>query len=228
MSSSRQTKSDREYILQNLPEEAIRIQIVNSQGRQEWKRPEEVDLDLDEIVLNSSGSPVIMRGKPGRKPKARLKPLTPQLEELAVARMDHVETDSIVRDARRDPSSDSVLDNVIKAMAEEAATLEFERLESERLGVDPTINSLKRARVLKSMADTLIKRKSVLQGGLIDMDSPVFQALFGAILETFKLAMGHAGCRKEQIEITFSSLVRELESDLWKEEAKRRMRDKAV
>ena len=228
MSSSRQTKSDREYILQNLPEEAIRIQIVNSQGRQEWKRPEEVDLDLDEIVLNSSGSPVMMRGKPGRKPKARLKPLTPQLEELAVARMDHVETDSIVRDARRDPSSDSVLDNVIKAMAEEAATLEFERLESERLGVDLTINSLKRARVLKSMADTLIKRKSVLQGGLIDMDSPVFQALFGAILETFKLAMGHAGCRKEQIEITFSSLVRELESDLWKEEAKRRMRDKAV
>lgn len=227
MSNSRQTKSDREYILQNLPDGALRIQIVNSQGRQEWKHPDDVDLDLDEIVLNSSGSPVIMRGKPGRKPKAKLKPLSPQLEEVAVARVDHVESDSIVRDSRRDPYSEDLLDSIIRAMAEEAATLEFERLEAERLGADPTANSIKRARVLKSTADILIKRKMALQSGLIDLDSPPFQALFAYLLETFKSSMESAGCRKEQIEITFSSLVRDLDSDMWREEARRRMKEKS-
>lgn len=190
-----------------------------------YKRPDDVDVDADEIVLNNSGHPVVMRGKPGRKPKTKLNPVTPQLLEVSKAREEHIDTDSILHETARNPEGETALDIVIRGLAEEAAFLEFERMEAERQGKDPTHISVKRARVLKSMADLMIKRKAALDGG-IDLDSPGFEALFGFILETFKGAMQEAGCRKEVIEVTFSNLGKAIDGHVWKEDARRKIKEK--
>ena len=43
----KQTKEDRQYILDNLPQGTRRVQVINAQGNQEYKRPEDVDALAD-------------------------------------------------------------------------------------------------------------------------------------------------------------------------------------
>jgi hypothetical protein len=222
----RQTKEDREYILANLPDGVRRVQVIEPSGKQTYKRPDDVDVVRDQIMIASDGTPICMRGKPGRKPKAQLNPVTPQIAEVEQARQAHISQDPLRNVARKDAESDDVLNSIIAAMADEAAAIEFERSEAARHGQDTANHSSKRARVLKGMADTWLKRKQQIDGGIIDMDSPAFSVLFAMILETFKGAMRDTGTRPEHIETIFVKLVAELGEDSWREEAKARMKDK--
>jgi hypothetical protein len=222
----RQTQQDREYILSNLPDGVRRVQVLDHTGKQAYKRPEDIDVLRDEIVLSSDGTPVVMRGRPGRKPKTQLVATTPQIAEVAKARSEHIEHDPLRREAKKDSDGDAVIGQVIVAMAEEAAAIEFERDEAARHGLDTSNHSTKRARILKGMADTWIKRKQILEGGMVDLESPAFGVLFSYLLETFKEVLADAGVRSEQIETTFSGLVTVLGEEAWKEEAKARMKDK--
>jgi|APSaa5957512622_1039677.scaffolds.fasta_scaffold64650_1 hypothetical protein len=223
--SPRQSREDREYILANLPEGTQRVQVINDQGAQQYKKPDDVNVDKDEIVISKDGTPVVMKGKPGRKPKTQLNPVTPQIAQVSQARDDHFENDSLLKGVRAEALADSVMDDILKGMAEEAAALEFERMEAERHGQETSNISVKRARVLKSMGDLGIKRKLLLDGGLINLDSPIFETLFLLILETFKESMKDAGVRAEQVEQTFSHLQKSLDNS-WREEAKARMKEK--
>ncbi len=220
-----QTKEEREHILDNLPEGTQRIQVIDPSGKQVYKKPREVDVAADEIVLSSDGTPIVMRGKPGRRPK-NLNPVTPQIGEIAQARREHISDDPLRRESFKDAEGDGVINALILAMAEEAAAIEFEREEAGRHGQDTSAYSAKRARVLKAMADTWLKRKTSLSGGIIDIDSPAFKALFGFLLETFKDAMVETGVRPEHIETIFSKLVDSLDGHTWRQEAKTRMKDK--
>lgn len=223
--STPQTKADREYIIENLPQGVRRVQVVDVTGKQSYKRPEDVDLDYDQIMLAADGTPIVMRGKPGRKPKKPLKPVTPQIAKVDEARSDHISGSPLLREAQKDAEGDGVLNAIISAMAEEAAAIEFERGEAARHGQDTTAHSAKRARVLKGMADTWLKRKQQIEGGMIDMESPTFQALFSMILETFKGSMLDAGARPEFVETTFAKLVSTLSDEGWKQDARARMKD---
>ena len=223
----RQTPHDRRHILQNLPAGTRRVQVVEESGKKTYKRPEDVDSAKDEIVMSTKGLPVVMRGKPGRKPKnGTLQPLTTQIGEVATARDEHMEANSLVQTIRIDAGSESALDAVVVGLAEEAANVEFERIEAQRHGRDSTNISTKRARILKSMADVVIKRQLLNSGGVIDMDGIPFESLFLFIMETFKGAMKDAGIRGEEVEQTFTALVSTLRDSKWKEEAKTRMKEK--
>lgn len=225
---TRQTRADREYILANLPDGTKRVQVFTAQGKQQYKRPEDIDLDHDEVMLASDGTPVVMRGKPGRRPKAQLNPVTPQIDEVVRAKNDHLDLDPLIREIKQNPESDTVIDQVLVGMAQESASIEFERLEAERHGQDTVNISAKRARVLKSMADTMLKKKQIASGGVIDMESPAFRALFGLVLETFKGAMQEGGARPELIETTFAHLVKSLDDPNWREDARVRMKEKLL
>ena len=222
--SKAQSPADRSDILSNLPVGTRRVQVLRA-GKQLYRKPDEVDVEGDEIVLTSEGLPVVMRGRPGRKPKSQLKPVSVEAAEVDEARQQHLEESEIRKEAEADCEGDALFDEVIKALAEEVAALEFEREEAARHGLDTSDLSLKRSRVLKSLADTLLKRRS-LTGGMVDLDSPAFKALFGLMLETFKESMIGAGCRSEQIEAVFASLVRDLSDESWRQDAKSRMKEK--
>jgi hypothetical protein len=114
----------------------------------------------------------------------------------------------------------------MRGMAEEAAQIEFDRYEAANKGEDTSHLAARRARVLKAMADTWLKRKQQTEGGLVDLDSPVFHALFSLILKTFKEAMVDAGTRAEHIETIFAKLVTAVQEDTWKQDAVARMKEK--
>jgi hypothetical protein len=217
-----QTREDRRRIIASLPPETKRVQVISSDGRTQYKRPDEVSIDSDEIILAADGTPVIMRGRPGRRPKVALQPVTQNIAEVQEARGEHVEGDPLLTAARGNPEGDEVLNSIIVAMAEESAAVEFERLEAERHGVPTSNISAKRARILKGMADTYLKRRDKIDGE-IDLDSKTFEVLFGFILETVKDTMSATGMRPELIETVFSKLGKTL-NDSWKAEATARMK----
>jgi len=66
--------------------------------------------------------------------------------------------DGVVIEAESTPESPEVLSQVILGIAEEAASLRFERQEAERNGTDSSTLSMRRVAALKAIGDTWIKR----------------------------------------------------------------------
>lgn len=226
-----QSPAEREQILDNLPDGVHRIHVLEPSGKAVYKNPIDVDIVNDYIPLSVDGLPIVMRGKPGRKPKRPvLPPINPQAGEVDEARKDYFIYHDTVREVQKDPDSDQTFKLIMEGMAQDAAALQFEFLEASRhghSGEDIAEILSKRSRILKAMSDTWLKRKQQQEGGVIDLDSSSFKALFGLILETFKGALEAAGTRPEHIETVFNKLVASLNEDTWKQDAKARMKSAA-
>jgi len=210
-------------VLASLPHDTTRVQVVDEKGKTCWKKPTEVGTQ-DQIVFNSHGDPVVMKGTPGRKAKPSLEPVNENVGEIMEAKEEHFKEDELLTAIKDNPEADDVLDIVMVGLAQEAASLEFERREAERQGKDTSTYSLRRANILRATGEMWIKRKEKIEAGMLDMDSPAFEALFGFILETFKDTMTECGLREELMETVFAKLGKRI-GDGWKSEAKARMKE---
>jgi len=223
MPATKLSSNDKARLLRNVPDGTTRVQVTNSAGKVQWKKPIDV-AGTDTLVFNKDGNLRTMQGKPGRKSKVALQPLDDDIAEIVEAKEEHIETDPLLQVLQNDPESDSVLDMVMLGLAEESASLEFERHEAERHGRDTSTHSLRRSRVLKATGDMFLKRKEQLVANAIDLDSPAFETLFKFMMETFRESMTEANLRPEHVETVFSKLSKRLESG-WKEEARARIRE---
>ncbi len=219
----RQTKQDREEIISNLPDGVKRVLTTAQSGKQQYKRPDEIDLDTDEIMLSSDGSPIVMKGNPGRKKKVILQPANPVAARLCQAREEHISSDPLLDTVQANAESDKVIDNILTALAEDAAVIDFEKEEAFRNGQDASNLATKRARVLKGMSDIWLRKKSMMDGGVIDLESPMFKELFSLLLETFRDVLFESGVGEEHVETIFAKLISSFD-EVWKEDARRRMR----
>lgn len=222
------TRDQKTHLLQNLPPGTIRVQTTDAAGKQVYKRPEDVDVDKEEISLAADGTPIVMRGKPGR-PSSKVSPLapiTPQIAQVSAVRVDHMDTSPLTREIEKNPEGEDAFNTILKGLADEAASIEFDRLEAQRNGQEASDLATKRSRVLKSMADLMLSRKKASDGGVIDLESPVFHALFKVILQSFREAMEEAGTRPEHLETIFAKLVVKLADPAWKEDARNKMKGK--
>lgn len=216
-------QSDKAYVLRNLPEGTTRVQVVDEKGKQVWRRPSDVG-KRDQIMFNGKGEPIVMRGTPGRKAAPKLEPLNDGVAEVVEAKEHHLNNDALTGIISVDPDDGNVLDTVMRELAQEAASLEFERKEAERLGNDTSTYSLRRARILQSIGDMHLQRKKMAESGGVDLDSKGFEAVFAYTLETLREAMKDSGARGELIETVFARIGKILENG-WKEEAKARARN---
>lgn len=214
--------ADKQRELRNLPDGVTRVQVIDEKGKQAWRKPEDVR-GADQLVFGNNG-PVVMRGSPGRKKAPKLEPVTEQIAEIAEAKEVHLGDDPLTTALLDDPGQDDVLDIVMRELAQEASSLEFERREAERNGRDTSTYSLRRARILQAVGDMFLKRKEKLEGASVDLDSPQFQAALGFTMETFRDVMTEMGMRSELIETTFAKMGKRLD-DGWKAEAKARMKE---
>lgn len=176
-----QTREDKQYILNNLADSVKRIQVVTETGKQLYKRPEEVDLDKDEIGLSPNGAPIVMKGKPGRKPKVKRQAVSPQVAQVVQARDQHISGDNLTSAVDKDYGSDKVIEGILQQLAKDAASIDFEVEEAIRCGGDVSALITKKSRILKGMSDIWLRKKSLDDGGMIDIDSPIFEALFSLI-----------------------------------------------
>lgn len=208
-----------------VPDGALRVRVVDEKGAIAW-RPIDKVLSTDTIDLTDKGQPQWMFNPVGRPSKKKqiesLPPVTPVVGQLIEIKEAHIRTDPVILAAEATPESPDVLNQVMLAIAEESASLRFERLEAERTGQETSHLSMRRVAALKAIGDTWIKRKEQIQNREIDMESPSFQELFRFISETFARAMQAAGVRQEQADTVFAKFASLLD-DEWKKEAKNRM-----
>jgi len=216
-----QPRQDQRALLSKVPTGAARIQVVAQDGKTRFKRPEDV-VPSDYIVIGNDGCPIVMIGSPGRKKKVERVAISPDLEEMIRQKQDSVRADDLVETVGRDPEDVSVLDYVMRGLAEEAASLGFERDEADRKGNPTSQISMRRINALKAIGDSWLKRKEQSAALGVDLDSPAFDRVFTYIMDTFRDALASCNIRDEAIETIFANLSRRIDDD-WKREAGRRI-----
>ena len=214
---------EREEILAALPADAKRIKVRTVLGTNKYKGLQELS-DEDIILLSENGKPYVMNTAPGRKRKPVLKPATAAVAELLVQKEKALALDGVLTITKSKPESPDVLHQVMIGLAEESASIGFERKEAERKGEPTSQISGRRVSALKSVADTWLKRKEQLVNNVIDVDSPGFHTLFQFIVETFKGAMDESEIHSEMVKVVLSRFIKSIGNEEWKAEAKGRMR----
>ena len=209
-------------ILSNLPPGTARIQVVDSAGKTRWRTPDAVR-NTDTIALNSDGDPTVMKGSPGRPGRVELEPASEEVAEVRRQKQESLRADSLTKRLQTDPNSDP-LPEIMTGLAEEVASLKFEREEAERKGEDTAMLSTRRIKGLAALGDTWVKRAERVAS--IDLDGDHFKLLFKFILDTFRLTLEEAGLRPEQVETVFTRLGKRLEDPSWTAEARAKMKGK--
>lgn len=226
-------------VLENVPEVArivkgfavpsgmLRVKVIDEKGKVRWRPVNGGVKATDTMDLKPNGQPQWMGNPIGRPKNAQtlheaLPPTSPVIADLIRIKEASLRTDPIVLTAETTPESADVLNQVVLGIAEEAASLRFERMEAERNGEDSSTFSMRRVAALKAIGDTWIKRKEQIQNQAVDMESPAFSILFKYIGETFAKAMIDAGVRQELADNVFTKFANSLDEE-WKTEAKSRM-----
>lgn len=210
-----------------VPEGVLRVSVTDEKGKVCWRKIEEVR-GTDTIFLSPKGEPQWMRNPLGRPKSARslhdeLPPANDTIKDLIRVKDATLRSDPLILTVENNPESADVLNQVILGIAEESASLRFERMEAERNGVDTSPLSMRRVAALKAIGDSWIKRKEQIQTQAVDMESPAFRGLFRFISQTFSEAMAKAGVRDELAQSVMSEFSKSLDDD-WKSEAEAHMK----
>lgn len=160
-----------------------------------------------------------VKRKPGRPKKVQTQPTTSDLvyhAEMAKQQTQYVAADAIVRATKERKASLEMLQLSKERFALILATLEFRRIEDEKLGGKESAQILSRqAAVLRDIA-TLEMRISEMGSQLIDLHSEPVQKVFGMLVEKMRV-IGAEVLPQEQFDIFFNRLSTALEG--WEEEA---------
>lgn len=226
MSSVISDPVEKQDILDNLPNDAVRIKIEDDLGKKKWRDIDSLH-DTDSICLKLDGSPYLMNTKPGRKKVPQVddsKGANEQVKELMQEKAIKRSQDPLLKTVKSDPDSQTILDGVIEGIAEEAFSLHFERVKAEREGEETSAISVRRVNALKSLAETYLKKRDQFSTRSVDMDSLSFKVLFTFILETFRDVMEQSNVRPEMVDTVFAKLTKRLDNS-WEDEAKNKMRN---
>lgn len=199
--------------------------MTDDSGRVLWRKPSDLK-SSDRISYNpQTGEPIVMYGTPG-KPSTQANPTiqAPPLPNATVSsirtrRKDVIETDEVLEVARKSPDSSDLLSRVIEGLAEESASLAFERAEAERRGESTAQISIKRVQALKAVGDTWLKKKEIISSKGVDLESPAFKIIFSHIAETFRKACDDSGLRPEMAESVFAEFGKLVDDPEWVKEA---------
>lgn len=209
---------NKDVFLAALPPEVHMIRVQTVTGKTRFKRPDEVE-DDDQLVLDSLGDPIVTKGPSGRPKKPSVPPPNRAVSVSLAAKYTHIKNDELLRTVRKSPEKSLVLDQVMEGIAEEAASLQYERLQAEMDNTPTSQISLRRVNALKAVGDAWLKRKEILVSSSVDIESPAFQKLYGFIVLTFRDSLMAAGLRPEMIETVFAGMSRRIGDDAWQKEA---------
>lgn len=211
-----------------IPEGASRVQVTDEVGKVVWRKPSDLR-ETDTIKFNpNTGEPYVMFGSPGLSQASSVAntsqpPANAVISAIKSRKKDLIEKDDIFNTTKTKPESSDVLTKVIQGLAEESASLHFERTEAERKGEATSQISMRRVQALKAVGETWLKKKEVLASKGVDLESPSFKIVFSHIAETFRKACDIAGVRPEMSESVFAEFGRLVDDVDWIAEAKSKM-----
>lgn len=156
------------------------------------------------------------RGR-GRPAKIPLVPASDVVAQIQKNKEKFLEKDILTNQMQNDPDSLDVLDLLMKELAIEAASLEFERNESERTGTETSTISSKKVTAIKSIADIYFRKRDTVLNESFDFKSKRFQKLFQFFLMKVREAAKDSGMNDELINIFFNNIAQVFED--WEREA---------
>jgi hypothetical protein len=229
--SSGSAKKTRDELIALIPSDAKRIKVTDEMGAIRWRDISEgLDsiLDSDEIMVHR-GEPMTMKHSPGRRKKAQVQasmpaPVSQTAAQVKVAKTTYFKKDPLLKSISQSVDSEEVLHFAMMALAEESASLAFERSEAERKGKETSQLSIRRIGAIKAVVDSWLKRKDQLAGKTIDLNSPAFAKLFEFMVETFRESMIKGGVPADQAETIFVTLSERMSDETWDLEARNRMK----
>ncbi len=133
-----------------------------SDGKSPSPHENSIPLPLHLAPRTADGESLVVRRRPGRPRKVVAAPKIDAdeqayLDAVCRARADHIEADTVVGAVAR-KRADTILDEVIVALAREAAGLKWEREQAERQGRDAAMTSSRRIDALHKAALTILGR----------------------------------------------------------------------
>ena len=170
------------------------------------------------------GETGIVRRGPGRPRKIERRPGRADLEyhaRMAAERQKFIDTDPLVNLIDGNPSDTLALLHRIKLdVAREAATLHFQRIESEKYGKDTSAISIKRVKALEEIAKIELKLRQVDQDS-INLHSEKMQKIFSIWVEKMR-EVALELLSPELLDMFFNRFATEMQN--WEEEAQNSLR----
>jgi len=216
-------KQTQKELMALIPPEADRVLVETEKGHSKYKPINEV-LDTDKIQLNKDGVPIVMKSAPGRKKAPTVGPTNVVVKELLVRKQDAITTDEVVLATQKDPDSPDLLQHIMRALSEEAASIRFDRSEAERNGEDTSSHSLRRINALRALVEVWLKRRDQLGSKEVDLKSPAVRVLIKYLLDTFREAMVATGESEEMIKTVFARASQMMKDESWENDLRNRMK----
>lgn len=159
--------------------------------------------------------------KRGRPKKISMMPPNEEARVKKREKEKHLQDDSLLDQVEEDPDSLTVLDEVMRELAEENSSLAYERREAERRGEDTTSISSKKVTTLKSLSEVYFKKRESLIDRSFDFESDRFKSLLEFFFGKVRTAAQNANFSEEKITILFDKISDLFDEDSgWKKEAK--------
>lgn len=140
-------------------------------------------------------------------------PLTiTQANKLALPSKDEIlKNDKLLRGMVNEDGVFDLLDVVLAEMAEEGASLKYERIKKEFNEEATDRISLRRANILKMIGDSLIQKRNLALNDLVNLRSPQWQVVFKQLMDRVQQTFTDLGYSSEQVELFFQKLQGNLE-----------------
>lgn len=100
----------------------------------------------------------------------------------------------------------SLINVIVKEISEEISHVKYERDKSARDGNNTSDLSVKRTAMLRSLAETILKRKELIISEKFDLKSPRFQAIFNLWMQFVWDAMVKSGISDKDIDVVFQQM----------------------
>lgn len=124
---------------------------------------------------------------------------------------DVIKQDALLKGILNDDGVFDLLDVVLAEMAEESASLKFERIKKEFNEESTDRISLRRANILKMISDSLIQKRNLALNDFVNLRSPQWQVVFSHLMTKVKQTFNDLNYSSEQVELFFQHLQVNLE-----------------
>lgn len=124
---------------------------------------------------------------------------------------DIIKQDSLLQGIINEDGVFDLLDVVLAEMAEESASLKYERIKKEFNEESTDRISLRRANILKMIADSLIQKRNLALNDFVNLRSPQWQVVFSHLMTKVKQTLLDLNYSSEQVELFFQHLQVNLE-----------------
>ena len=136
---------------------------------------------------------------------------------------DILTNDALLKGILNDDNVFDLVTVILAELAEEGASLKYERIKLEASDKSIDRISLKRAQILKMIMDVLVQRRDIALNDFINLKSPQWQVIFEHLMNKIRQTFLDLQYNTEQIELFYQKLQSNLEG--FEEEAEQRLKD---